>query len=105
MLPDADGRIPRPDPIWFRNDDGFCGLRAKISELNARSQQYQGGLIRSAFDMDKVGFRQLVLRIADPVLQCAVVGQHDQPLAVRVQATGRINAGNQDEVLQRGFAS
>ncbi len=74
MPADTDGRVTRPDPVRFSNDACFGGLRAEITELYARTQRRKGGVIRHALDLDKIGFCQLVLGIADAVLLRAVVG-------------------------------
>jgi 3-hydroxyacyl-[acyl-carrier protein] dehydratase/trans-2-decenoyl-[acyl-carrier protein] isomerase len=44
-------------------------LRAKITELYARAQWRKGGVIRHALDLDKIGFCQLVLGIAEGIVK------------------------------------
>ncbi len=60
-------------------------------------------LIDQSFHLRPVDLAQLHPRMADAVLQGAVVGEQHQPFAVVIQPAGRIDLGNGDVVGQAGL--
>ena len=61
--------------------------------------------VGNAFDLYPVAFLLAVFRIGDALLQSAVVGQHQQTLAVVVEPSGAVHAGYIDVVGQRGLVA
>src|SRR5690606_41754947 len=62
---------------------------------------FRSGLGRQTLHLHEVLLLLLETRMGDTVLQPAVVGEQQQPLAVVVQPPGRIHVGYVDAVLQR----
>ena len=60
---------------------------------------------RHALDLRPVDLRVPVPAVGDARLQRAVGGQHDQALAVGVEAARRIDAGDGNELRERGLAA
>jgi hypothetical protein len=75
--------------------------RSAVVQLDAIAQALQLLRARLALHLHPVGLGQLVLGVGDPRLQATVVGQQQQAFAVAVQAPGRVDAGDVDEILER----
>jgi len=97
--PDADRWLARPQ---CRRLDATCagGPGHAVTQLHAASQGFEGGGIWQSFDLGPVTLGRAVPRIAETRLQCAVVGQEHQALAVVIQAAGRVDGRHRDEVSQ-----
>jgi hypothetical protein len=96
----ADRRIARPDPVGFGDVDCLAWLRDEVAKIEWRAQPGQCLLARTAFDLYQIGFGLLVIRVADTVLQAAVVGQQQQAFAIGIESPGRIYIGDFDIVGQ-----
>ena len=54
-----------------------------------------------AFNLHIVNFSGTFARLSKPGLEHAVIGKHQQPLAVAIQTPGRVDPLNGDKILQR----
>ena len=73
----------------------------KITQVDTLLQLLQRFLRRQSFNLNPVGFRKFVPRVADSRLQCAIVGHHDQAFRIGIQSTSRIDIGNGNKIGKR----
>jgi hypothetical protein len=72
----------------------------EVAEIDAAAQALEGNVVNVAFDLHEVGFRPLVSWVGNRRLERSVVGEKDQPLAVRIEASRRVYPGERDEVAE-----
>jgi len=99
----TDRRIARPK---VRLGNSACLRRAGSRAIEHDTglqfiERFHGGL---SLDLHPIGLRQLVARVAQQMLQCPVIREYQQPLAVPVEAARRIYARYPD-VSGKGRAS
>lgn len=75
-----------------------------VIELHPLAQGLQGGLGWLAFHLYPVGLGQLVARMADKVLQVAIIREQHQSFAVAIQSPGRIDTVQRHAVGEGGAA-
>jgi len=56
-----------------------------IVQGDPEAQGLQGLLIGRPFDLNPIGFGKLVVRVRDPVLKVAVIGQYQESFAVVIE--------------------
>jgi Zn-dependent M28 family amino/carboxypeptidase len=99
-LAKADGRVAWPEG-GRGHQPGTRAAGVALAQFNPSPQGLQRLFIWRALDLGPVGLPGAVARVAEPGLQGAVVGQHDQPLAVMVKPASRVHARHRDIVRQR----
>jgi hypothetical protein len=72
--------------------------------FDAAAQKRERRVVRYAFDLGEISLLRPVARISDPFLECAIVGEEYQTLAVIVEPPRRIDTLHRDEVGQRAPA-
>lgn len=95
----AHGRVPLPQPRRL-HPDGAGGQGEAVVKRHAVAQRLQCRLRDFALHLHPVGLGQLPARVADACLQRAVVGEQQQAFGIVVEASGRVNAGQVDEIGQ-----
>ena len=67
---------------------------------SGRTQEHERNFVDLPVHLHQIALGQLVARIGDAVLQGSVAREQHQPLAIRVQASGGIDARHRNVVLQ-----
>jgi hypothetical protein len=104
-LPVTDGRMPRPEALGVFDAPGHTRQRSGAVDLYSRAQPPQGAFVGFSLHLDPIGLRQLLLRMADGMLEGAIVGQDQQAFTVGVEPARRIDLRNRNEVFQRRLAA
>lgn len=60
-------------------------------------QSFQISFCGDAFHLYSISLRQLVARVADTLLQFAVVREYHQSFTIRIQASGRVDVFYRNE--------
>lgn len=90
--------------LRLRNDQNLATASLHPFHLNPSGQLYQRFLRHLALHLYQVGFWVVVIGVGQPVHQRAVVAEEQEPLAIHVQATSRVNARDRDKLLERHLA-
>ena len=90
---DADRRHARPQPLGLaRSSRASAGRGPVVRERHPAPQRRSTASVGcNAFHLHAVGLGSLRARIGDLMLQRAVRGQDDEPLAVRIQPPGGVD--------------
>ncbi len=97
----ADGDAARGQ-VGFGRQELRLGRRQQLPfDGHARAQRGQGSRVWGALHLHQIGLGPLVPGVGQPVGQVAVVGEQQQPFAVRVQPAGRVDPRHGDVVSQR----
>ena len=99
-LAKAHRRVAWPQPVGLRNAACCAWLRTKVTQVQPRAQEHERNFVDLPVHLHQIALGQLVARIGDAVLQGSVAREQHQPLAIRIQASGRIDAGHRNVVLQ-----
>ena len=78
----------------------FSRLGLLAVQYHSFPQLFQGLFVRDAFDLRKIYFRQLVLRVHNVVRQPTVRRQKQEPFAIQIETTGCIDPRQIDKVRQ-----
>ena len=94
-------RVARPQPLGFIHALNTSWQGRTIVQRYAVAQLCQRRVVRLAFNLHIVNFSGTFARLSKPGLEHAVIGKHQQPLAVAIQTPGRVDPLNGDKILQR----
>ena len=95
----ADGRIPRPQPLWFRNPLHAGGQSRAVIKRDAVAERGQRVRRGFTFHLNIINFTGALTRLSERRLQRAVVGQYQQAFAIAIQPTGSVDAGNRNKIF------
>ncbi len=104
-LAETDRRGPGPETCWFRDEPCPGGQGGAVMQTDARTQSLQISFRGNAFHLYPISLRQLVARMADTLLQFAVIREYHQSFTIRIQAPGRIDVFYRNEVSEGGAAA
>jgi hypothetical protein len=96
-------RIARPQPAGLGHAHGLRGQRGTIVQPHTAPERSQRGGVDLAFDLRQIRLGLLVARIGEPMRERAVIGEQQQPFAVAVQPSSRIDVRLRD-VAGQGLA-
>jgi hypothetical protein len=84
-LTNPDRGVPRPKTQRFIQSFYHRREGRAIVQGDPQAKGLQGLFIGRPFDLNPIGFGEFVMRVCDPILKAAVIGQYQESFAVVIE--------------------